>query len=78
MLDILLTIGIGLFFIIILICIVFVIGTALSSVTSERDWLTNIVYFIAFLGTWVSVLCVLAILSYLTGKLVIIMFNELF
>ena len=78
MLDILLTIGIGLFFIIILICIVFVIGTALSSVTSERDWLTNIVYFIVFLGTWVSVLCVLAILSYLTGKLVIIMFNELF
>ena len=78
MLDILLTIGIGLFFIIILICIVFVIGTALSSVTSERDWLTNIVYFIVFLGTWVSVLCVLAILSYLTGKLGIIMFNELF
>ena len=78
MLDILLTIGIGLFFIIILICIVFVIGTALSSVTRERDWLTNIVYCIAFLGTWVSILCALAILSYLTGKLVIIIFNELF
>ena len=78
MLDILLTMGIGLFVVIVLICIVFVIGTALSSVTLERDWLTNIVYFIVFLGTWVSVFCVLAILSYLTGKLVIIIFNELF
>lgn len=78
MLDILLTIGIGLFVIVILICIVFVIGTALSSVTHERDLLTNIVYFIVFLGTWVSVLGASAILSYLTGKLVIIIFNKLF
>lgn len=78
MLDILLTMDIGLFVIIILICIVFAIGTALSSVTRERDWLTNIAYSIGFLGTWVSVLGVSAILSYLTGKLVITIFNKLF
>ncbi len=78
MLDILLTIDIGLFVIIILICIVFVISTALSSVTRERDWLTNIVYSIGFLGVWVSVLGISAILSYLTGKLVIMIFNKLF
>lgn len=78
MLDILLTVGIGLFVVIILICIVFAIGTALSSVIRERNWLSNIAYSIVFLGTWVSVLGASAILSYLTGKLVIIMFNELF
>lgn len=78
MLDILLTMGIGLFVVIVLICIVFAIGTALSSVTYERDWLTNIAYSISFFGVWVSIFSVLAILSYLTGKLVIIMFNELF
>lgn len=78
MLDILLTMDIGLFVIIILICIVFVIGTALSSVTRERDWLTNIAYSIGFLGVWVSVLGVSALLLYLTGKLVITIFNKLF
>lgn len=78
MLDILLTMGIGLFVVIVLICIVFSIGTSLSSVTHERDWLTNIAYSIGFLGTWVSVLGASAILSYLTGKLVIAIFNKLF
>lgn len=78
MLDILLTIGIGLFVMIILICIVFVMGTVLGSHTYKRDTLTNIVYFIGLLGIWVSVLGLSVISLYLTGKLVIILFNKLF
>lgn len=77
MLDILLTIGIGLFVIIVLICIVFSIGTALSLVTHERDWLTNIDD-IGLLIMWISLIVLLVMVSYLTGKLVIILFNRLF
>lgn len=77
MLDILLTMGIGLFVIIILICIVFVIGTTLSLVTHERDWLTNIEA-IGLLIMWISLIVLLVMVSYLTGKLVIILFNKLF
>lgn len=77
MLDILLTMGIGLFVIIVLICIVFAIGTALSLVTRERDWLINIDD-IGLLIMWISLIVLLVMVSYLTGKLVIIIFNKLF
>ena len=78
MLDILLTMGIGLFVVIVSICIVVAIGTALSSVAPERDWLTNIAYYIGLLGIWVGLIGLSVILSYLTGKLVITIFNKLF
>ena len=78
MLDILLTIGIGLFVVIVLICIVFVMGTVLGSHTYKKDILTNTMYSIGFLAIWVSVLGLSVISLYLTGKLVIILFNRLF